>query len=159
MKKINLTLVASSLILAVGAAGITHAAPGKGKGPLASIDVTNICSIEGADFVVRTTVEDVGDVPAVIESYSVTALARLRGQNTVEIGTLSLAEVPDQVAFSLCTAGGDPLDVLDGARALNADVEITLDSGRTFTSRCDDDPATEVDESDLSLEGFACPQP
>ena len=39
------------------------------------------------------------------------------------------------------------------------EVEITLEGGRTFKSRCDDDPNTEVDESELSLEGFACPVP
>jgi hypothetical protein len=119
----------------------------------------NICSIEGVDFVVRTTVTDVGDIEAVIQEYSATALARIRGQNTEEVGTQTFGEVPDQVIFSLCTAEGEPLEALDGARALNADVEITLEGGRTFNSRCDDDPATNVDESELSLEGFACPAP
>ena len=86
-------------------------------------------------------------------------MARIRGQNIEEIGTQSFPEVPDQVVFSLCNADGEPLDALNRARALNADVEITLEGGRTFKSRCDDDPNTEVDESELSLEGFACPVP
>jgi hypothetical protein len=151
------------MVLAMGTSGLANAGPGKGKGPRQSVDVFNLCSIEDRDFLVSTTVTEAsGDDPdtvAEVASYTVAAFARLRGRSITPIGTQMLGEVPDQVMFSLCNADGTPIDALDGARAVNANVTVVLGDGRTFTSQCDDDPATELDESDLNLDAFACSVP
>ena len=155
--------VSVSFILVLAGTGNGHAAKGNA---FASVDIANICTLNADDpnnamLLVDTMIVDTGDpiegVAPVFGNKTVQAQQKPRRGRWVNLGD-AVVTTPDDnpVMVNLCAAGLDP-----EARAVNASVTVeVLNSKKVFfSSRCDDDPATDdVDESELDIEGLGlCP--
>ena len=154
-KHSTLSTIVLCPFLAVGIIGNTSAAPGNGKGPLASIDVTNTCTLDASDpsnaiLTVDTSIADATDEdgPApVFASKIVQAQEKVRRWSN--LGD-AIVTTPDDnpVVINLCQAGLDP-----AATAINASVTVeVLNSNKVFySSGCDDNPDTDIDESSIDI--------
>ena len=165
MKITKFVSTVSALALALGIAAVQAAPGGNGKGPRPSVDVFNACEVVGPDadgnsaFNVTSTVTDTSDddpdVPAEVTAKEVDFLAQGRGgpRNATVLATQTFegGVIPETVSFALCDDGA-LIDLPDGTRALNAEVRVTVNEERIFTSRCDDIPDTDVDESAIDLD-------
>jgi hypothetical protein len=165
---------------------------GQGPGPKVSIDITNICKLgdgsEGNEVPenilrVTTTVEDVSDDPRNeidVDTVSVTGQQFVepvdppKKKKWIPVGaTIDSDETPIDAYtiefvrdIDICQ---NPL-LQDGAKALNAHVQVMLPDGRNFMRMCDDDESNNVyddqgnliydpalDESRIDLDEFDPP--
>ena len=149
-----------ALLLALGSVVAVQAAgKGKGKGPRAGIDVANYCSLGGSLFSVETVITDASDnevVPPIFgPDSSVTLLGLKRGgpKNVVVLDTVFFqAQEGSQITgFDLCAYD------LGAVVGVNSAVIIDLQNrtgGKRNGLSCDDDPLTDVDESDIDIAGL-----
>ncbi len=152
MKELITGTAIASLALLL-AAGSAYAGPGKGPKKELSVGfVENACTLESSGMLtVETTVtDDSGDtvIPLVVDSITVQPMIKFKGNRWYSFGSgsESSTENPNTEMFNLCAAGFN-------GTAVNAEVTVVID-GLTYVSRCDDDPSTEDDESDLQTEGL-----
>ena len=156
------TVVLSSMLIVLGS-GNVGAEPGEGRGPLASIDVANLCTLDTSDptnatltvdTIIVDATDDDGPAP-VFGSKTVQAQEKVRRWSNLGDAVVTTPD-DNPVVINLCDAGLDP-----AASAVNASVIIeVLNSNKVFyASRCDDDPATEdVDESSININHLGlCP--
>jgi hypothetical protein len=129
------------------------------------VDVFNACEVVfdqdtgDSSFNVTSLVNDASDdapdVVAVVTAKEVDLLAQGRGgprrATVLATQTFSGAGIPETVSFPLCDDEDNSI-IPEGTRALNAEVRITVNGERVFTSNCDDDPDTDVDESAIDLD-------
>lgn len=162
---------------------------GQGPGPKVSIDVTNLCEFgDGSmdnpipDNILRvtTTVEDVSDDPrrAIdVETVTVTGLqfvepvAPPKKDKWKSVGaTVSESETGIDmytIEFVRDINVCEHPRVEDGAKALNAHVQVMLPDGQNFMRMCDDDESNnvyddagnliydpELDESRIDLDNY-----
>ncbi len=187
--------IAALVALAVSGVALADHKPGhtkdngQGPGPKVSIDITNICMLgdgsEGNEVPennlrVTTTVEDVSDDPRneiEVSTVSVQGLqfvepvAPPKKNKWTPVGAETLVSIDDPDVYTLVYVHDinicqDPA-LREGAKALNAHVQVMLPDGRNFMRMCDDDESNNVyddqgnlvydpalDESRIDLEDY-----
>ena len=144
-----------------------------GKGPKVSIDITNICKLgdgsEGNEVPenilrVTTTVEDVSDDPRneiEVSTVSVNGMqfvepvAPPKKDKWTDVGEDTLVSTDDPDDYTLVYVHDidicqDPA-LQEGAKALNAHVQVMLPDGRNFMRMCDDDESNNVYDDEENL--------
>jgi hypothetical protein len=142
-----------SLMLATGMAITADA-----RGPKASIDMFNLCTLDGDIFTVNTEVvdtsDDTSDMTASVTMKTIQVQQQLGGwEDLGDPREVSNPQFPEDEDFNLCQLGLDP-----DAKAVRVVVTLEVPNSKkgTFTGRCDDDPYTEADESAIDLMQPVC---